>query len=220
MADIHNIDPKLREYILSVSLRESDAMKSIREKTASHPCAKMQIPPEEAQLLALLVRISGAKRILEIGTFTGYSTLAMAEALPDDGKIVAVDKNEEWTSRAKRSWNDAGVQNKIDLRIGNGPDVLESLYAEKGEGYFDFVFIDADKKNYPVYLELSLKCARQGALIAIDNTLWRTALSHDDMHYFNCDTLRAFNESLHKDERISFLSMLPVADGLTLAVKR
>jgi predicted O-methyltransferase YrrM len=220
MADIHNIDPKLREYILSVSLRESDAMKSIREKTASHPCAKMQIPPEEAQLLALLVRISGAKRILEIGTFTGYSTLAMAEALSDDGKIVAVDKNEEWTSRAKRSWNDAGVQDKIDLRIGNGPDVLESLYAEKGEGYFDFVFIDADKKNYPVYLELALKCARKGALIAIDNTLWRTALSHDDMHYFNCDTLRAFNESLHKDERISSLSMLPVADGLTLAVKR
>jgi len=220
MADIHNIDPKLRDYILSVSLRESDAMKSIREKTASHPCAKMQIPPEEAQLLALLVRISGAKRILEIGTFTGYSTLAMAEALPVDGMITAVDKNEEWTSRAKRSWCDAGVQDRIDLRIGNAPDLLELLHIEKGEGYFDFVFIDADKKNYPVYWELSLKLSRQGALIAIDNTLWRTALSHDDLHYFNCDTLRAFNESLHKDERISSLSMLPVADVLTLALKR
>jgi predicted O-methyltransferase YrrM len=220
MADIHNIDPKLRDYILSVSLRESGALKSIREKTASHPCAKMQIPPEEAQLLALLVRISRAKRILEIGTFTGYSALAMAEALPDDGMIVAVDKNEEWTSRAKRSWHDAGVQDKIDLRIGDGPELLESLCTEKGEGYFDLVFIDADKKNYPVYWELSMKLARQGALIAIDNTLWRTALSHDDIHYFNCDTLRAFNELLHKDERVSSLSILPVADGLTLAVKR
>jgi predicted O-methyltransferase YrrM len=220
MADIHNIDPKLREYILSVSLRESDALKNVREKTASHPCAKMQVPPEEAQLLALLVRITGAKRILEIGTFTGYSALAMAEALPDDGIIVAIDKNEEWTSRAKRSWTDAGVLSKIDLRIGNGSDLLESLLSEKGEEFFDLVFIDADKKSYPVYWELSLKCARHGALIAIDNTLWRTALSHDDLHYFNCDILREFNESLHKDERISSLSMLPVADGLTLAVKR
>lgn len=220
MAENHTIDPKLREYICSISVRESEGLKKIREATASHPCHKMQIPPEEGQLLALLVRITGAKRILEIGSFTGYSALAMAEALAPDGMITAVDKNPEWTGRALRFWEEAGVGQKIDLRLGDGPEVLKNLIAEKGEGYYDFVFIDADKKSYPAYLDLSIALSRSGALIAIDNTLWRTTVLHDDMHYFNCDTMRAFNESLFADERIETLSILPVADGLTLAVKK
>jgi len=220
MADNHTIDPKLREYIVSISVKESEHLKRIREGTESHPCAKMQIPPEEGQLLALLVRLSGARRILEIGTFTGYSALAMAEALPDDGMITAVDKKPEWTSRAVRFWNEAGLGQKIDLRLGDGKEVLSALLTEKGAGFYDFIFIDADKKSYPEYLELSLALARPGALIAIDNTLWRTTLSHDDMHFFNCDVMREFNEHLFADARIERMSVLPVADGLTIAVKK
>ena len=220
MGDNNTIDPKLRDYILSVSVRESDNLKKVREATASHPCHKMQIPPEEGQFLALLVRISGAKRILEIGSFTGYSALAMAEVLPDDGTITAVDKNPEWTGRARRHWDAAGVGQKIDLRLGDGPEVLKELLDEKGGGYYDFAFIDADKKNYPAYLEASVSLVRSGGIIAIDNTLWRTAIVHEDMHYFNCDTMREFNESLHKDDRISTLSILPIADGLTIAVRK
>jgi predicted O-methyltransferase YrrM len=220
MAENHTIDPKLREYICSISVKESDGLRKIREATASHPCHKMQIPPEEGQLLALLVRISGAKRILEIGSFTGYSALAMAEALPADGTVTAVDKNPEWTGRARRFWDEAGVGQKIDLRLGDGPEVLKDVLTEKGPGYFDFAFIDADKKNYPSYLELSISLVRSGGFIAVDNTLWRTAIIHDDMHYFNCDTMRTFNESLFADDRLEKISVLPVADGLTLAVRK
>jgi O-methyltransferase len=134
--------------------------------------------------------------------------------------ITAVDKNPEWTSRAVRFWTEAGLSQKIDLRLGDGIEVLTALLTEKGEGFYDFVFIDADKKNYPAYLELSLVLARSGALIAIDNTLWRTTLSHDDMHYFNCDVMREFNENLFADARIERMSVLPIADGLTIAVKK
>jgi predicted O-methyltransferase YrrM len=220
MGDNNTIDPKLRDYILAISVKESESLRAVREATASHPCHKMQIPPEEGQLLALLVRISGAKKILEIGSFTGYSALAMAEVLPADGGITAVDKNPEWTGRARKFWDAAGVGQKIDLRLGEGPEVLKALIEEKGRGFYDFVFIDADKKSYPVYLELSLELIRSGGIIAIDNTLWRTAILHEDMHYFNCDTMREFNESLYRDERIITLSVIPVADGLTIAVKK
>lgn len=219
MAKISAIDPALREYIVSVSVKEHEALRSVREKTASHPCAKQQIPPEEGQLLAMLVRISGAKRILELGSFTGYSALAMALALPSDGQLTALDKNPEWTARAQRFWAEAGVADKIELILGDAAVTLDTLIADKGKGSYDLAFIDADKKSYPVYFEKCMELVRNGGLIAIDNTLWRTTLGNDDMHYFNCDTLREFNEKLFADERID-LSILPVADGLTLAYKK
>jgi O-methyltransferase len=219
MAQFHAIDPALREYILSVSLRESPSLAMIREKTARHPCAKMQIPPEEGQLLALFVKLTGARHVLEIGTFTGYSTLAIAEALPDDGRIITIDKNREWTSRAERFWKEAGQSHKIELRIGDGRGVLDALRMEKGDNVFDFVFIDADKKNYAGYFERALLLSRPNALIAIDNTLWRAGLSAESSGDENTDALRAFNASLQNDERID-ISILPVADGLTLARKR
>lgn len=216
MAKVSAIDPALRDYITSVSVKEPDALRAVRESTASHPCAKQQIPPEEGQLLAMLVKISGARRILEIGSFTGYSALAMAMALPHDGKIIAVDKNPEWTTRAQQNWADAGYADKIELRVGDGTMLLNELLAEKGDGFFDFAFIDADKKNYSSYYSLCIRLVRRGGIIAVDNTLWRTTLGHDDIHFFNCDAMREFNETLFRDERIE-LSILPVADGLTIA---
>lgn len=216
MAKISAIDPALRDYIVSVSVKEHDALRSVREKTASHPCAKQQIPPEEGQLLAMLVRISGAKKILELGSFTGYSALAMALALPSDGRITALDKNAEWTSRAQLSWTEAGVADRIELILGDAAVTLDTLIAEKGKGSYDFAFIDADKKSYPVYFDKCMELVRKGGIIAIDNTLWRTTLGNEEMHFFNCDTLREFNEKLFADERID-LSILPIADGLTVA---
>ncbi|MGL4369779.1 MAG: class I SAM-dependent methyltransferase [Spirochaetota bacterium] len=216
MAKVSAIDPALRDYIVSVSVKECDSLKSVREKTASHPCAKQQIPPEEGQLLAMLVRISGARRILEIGSFTGYSALAMALALPSGGKITAVDKNPEWTSRALKSWEEAGVGEKISLLVGDGIDVLDRLIAEEGAGAYDFAFIDADKKSYAAYFDRSMTLVKKGGIIAIDNTLWRTTLGHEEMHFFNCDAMREFNEKIFADSRVD-LSILPVADGLTIA---
>ena len=217
MAQFSAIDPALRDYIVSVSVKENEHLRSVREKTASHPCAKQQIPPEEGQLLAILVRATGAKRILEIGSFTGYSALAMAQALPDDGHLTALDKNQEWTARAHASWDDAGVGQRISLIVGDAADSLDRLIAEKGEGHYDFAFIDADKKSYAVYFDKCLRLVRKGGIIAIDNTLWRTTLAHGDMHFFNCDAMREFNEKIFADSRVT-LSVLPVADGLTLAL--
>ena len=217
MAQFSAIDPALRDYIVSVSVKENEHLRSVREKTASHPCAKQQIPPEEGQLLAILVRATGARRVLEIGSFTGYSALAMAQALPDDGHLTALDKNPEWTARAHASWDDAGVGQRISLIVGDAADSLDRLIAEKGEGHYDFAFIDADKKSYAVYFDKCLRLVRKGGLIAIDNTLWRTTLAHGDMHFFNCDAMREFNEKIFADSLVT-LSVLPVADGLTLAL--
>lgn len=217
MAQFSAIDPALRDYIVSVSVKENEHLRSVREKTASHPCAKQQIPPEEGQLLNILVRAAGAKRVLEIGSFTGYSALAMAQALPEDGHLTALDKNPEWTSRALKAWEDAGLSHKISLIVGDAAESLDRLIGEKGEGHYDFAFIDADKKSYAVYFDKCIKLVRRGGLIAIDNTLWRTTLAHGDMHYFNCDAMREFNEKIFADSRVT-LSVLPVADGLTLAL--
>jgi predicted O-methyltransferase YrrM len=216
MEKFHLIDADLRKYISSISIRESDNLAMVRTKTASHPCAKMQIPPEEGQLLALLVKMISARNILEIGTFTGYSTLAMAEALPDDGKIIAIDKNREWTSRAERFWKEAGVSHKIDLRIGEAARMLELITIDAETQPFDLIFIDADKKNYPAYFEHAIRLSHPGTIIAIDNTLWRANLDAGKEPDENGGVLRRFNISLHEDERID-LSIIPVADGLTLA---
>jgi caffeoyl-CoA O-methyltransferase len=169
--------------------------------------------------MALLAKLMGAKRCLEIGVFTGYSSLSVALALPSDGKIIACDVSEEWTAIARRYWEKAGVAHKIDLRLGQALATLDALRSRDGEGSFDFAFIDADKGNYLAYYERCLTLLRRGGLIAVDNTLWSGDVANPDNQKSDTVSLRRFNEALHRDERID-LAMLPVGDGLTLALKR
>jgi caffeoyl-CoA O-methyltransferase len=179
----------------------------------------MQISPEQGQFMALLAELIGARRVLEVGTFTGYSALAVALALPADGRIVACDVNEDTTAVARRYWAEAGVADKIELRLGPAVDTLEALLAEGGGETFDFAFIDADKVNYDAYYEGALALLRQGGLMVIDNVLWSGAVADPERQDADTSALRALNAKLHDDQRIS-LSLLPVSDGITLARKR
>ncbi len=181
--------------------------------------AIMQISPEQGALMAMIVTLTGARRVLELGVFTGYSSLAMALAMPDDGRITACDRDEEWTGIARRYWQDAGVAHKIDLRLGPALDTLEALLAEGRAETYDFAFIDADKGNYDAYYEQSLKLVRPGGLIALDNTLQDGRVADASAQEGNVPVIRALNEKLHADSRID-LSMVPIGDGLTLARKR
>ena len=210
--DIHN-------YILSVTLREPELLQRLREETASHPMSRMQIAPEQGQFMALLVQMLGAKKTLEIGVFTGYSSLSVALALPPDGKIVACDVSEDWTNVARRYWKEAGVEHKIDLHLAPAVETLSQLLADGEAGTFDFAFLDADKDNYDTYYELLLPLLRPGGTIAIDNVLWSGRVIDSEVNDADTVALKELNQKLHHDERIS-LSMLPIADGLTLAVKR
>ena len=209
----------LYEYILSVSLREADVLRRLREETARMPMAIMQIAPEQGQFMALIVELIGAKRTLEVGVFTGYSSLAVALALPADGHITACDVSEEWTAIARRYWSEAGVAHKIDLRLAPGIDTLDALLADGQAGSYDFAFIDALKSEYADYYERVLQLLRQGGLIAVDNVLWNGAVADPADDREDTVAIRAFNEKLHGDDRVS-LSLLPLADGLTLARKR
>lgn len=212
------LDDQLYNYFLSVSLREVDILRQLREETARLPNAIMQIAPEQGQFMALLIKLLGAKKTLEVGVFTGYSSLCVALALPTDGKIVACDVSEEYTTMARRYWQAAGVADKIDLHIAPALDTLDQLLAEGQAETFDFAFIDADKGNYDGYYERSLQLVRTGGLIAIDNVLWSGRVADSQTKENSTKKLRALNEKLHKDQRIT-LSMLPIADGLTLAFK-
>jgi predicted O-methyltransferase YrrM len=209
----------LHHYLLSVSLREPLILARLREETAQHPLANMQIAPEQGQFMALLVRLMGVKKCLELGVFTGYSALSVALALPPDGKLIACDVNEEWTSMARRYWQEAGVAHKIALRIAPALETLDKLLANGEAGSFDFAFIDADKENYTSYYERSLALVRHGGLIVIDNVLWSGRVADPNEQDMDTVAIRRFNTKLHFDERID-LSMLPLADGLTLAYKR
>ncbi len=209
----------LHHYLLSVSLREPPILARLREETAQHPLANMQIAPEQGQFMALLVRLMEAKKCLELGVFTGYSALSVALALPPDGKLIACDVNEEWTSMARRYWQEAGVAHKIALRIAPALETLDKLLANGEAGSFDFIFIDADKENCVNYYERSLELVRHGGLIVIDNVLWSGRVADPNEHDMDTVAIRRFNTKLHFDERIA-LSMLPLADGLTLAYKR
>lgn len=209
----------LHHYLLSISLREPPILTRLREETAQHPLANMQIAPEQGQFMALLVRLMGVKKYLELGVFTGYSALSVALALPPDGKLIACDVNEEWTSMARRYWQEAGVAHKIALRIAPALETLDKLLANGEAGSFDFVFIDADKENYTNYYERSLELVRHGGLIVIDNVLWSGRVADPNEQDMDTVAIRRFNTKLHFDERIA-LSMLPLADGLTLAYKR
>lgn len=208
----------LHQYILSVSLREAPLLRRLREETAADPMARMQIAPEQGQLMALLVRLCGARRALEIGVFTGYSALCVASALPADGRLVACDISEPWTAMARRYWREAGVQDRIDLRLAPALETLDRLLQDGEAGRFDFAFIDADKENYPAYYERALQLLRPGGLLAIDNTLWSGSVIDPQDQETDTRAIRAFNRSLHTDSRVQ-ISLVPIADGLTLALK-
>ncbi len=213
------LNNQLYDYLLSVSLREPDILQQLREETAHLPNAIMQIAPEQGQFMALLVQLLSATKTLEVGVFTGYSSLCVALALPANGKIVTCDVSEEYTAMARRYWEAAGVADKIDLRLAPALETLDELLAAGFAGTFDFAFIDADKRNYEGYYERSLQLIRPGGLIAIDNVLWSGRVAEPQAQDNQTQVIRALNEKLHHDKRIT-LSMVPIADGLTLALKR
>jgi predicted O-methyltransferase YrrM len=213
------IDGALWDYIRRVTLREPDVLRRLREETAGNPQVNMQISPEQGQFMALLMHLIGARRTIEVGVFTGYSSLAVALALPDDGRMIACDVSEEWTAVARRYWREAGVEHKIDLRLRPALETLDGLIASGEAGRFDFAFIDADKENYAHYFERALVLLRPGGLIAVDNVLWSGKVLDPEENDADTRAIRAFNENLHTDERV-WLSMLPVRDGLTLASKK
>ena len=214
-----SLTDSLYEYLLAVSLREPDLLRQLRQETATDPLARMQISPEQGQFMGLLARLMGARRCLEIGVFTGYSSLALALALPDDARIVACDVSEEWTSVARRYWAAAGVAHKIDLRLAPALETMAGLLAAGEAGRFDFAFLDADKENYLRYYELALELLRPGGLLVADNTLWSGRVADPANTEATTEALRRFNEQLHRDERVD-LSLVPIGDGLTLARKR
>ena len=210
---------RLYDYLLKVSLREPPLLAALRAETAKMPMAEMQISPEQGQFMALLVELIGARKAIEVGTFTGYSALCVAGALPPDGKLICCDISEEFAAMARRYWAKSGIGDRIELRVAPALDTLKSLLADGGAGSFDFAFIDADKTQYSAYYEAVLKLLRPGGLVAIDNVLWSGAVADGRKRDADTLALRALNEKLKTDKRIT-LSMLPIGDGLTLARKR
>lgn len=209
----------LHQYLIENSLREPEILRRLREETSSHPRGGMQICPEQGQFMMLLVELVDAKQTIEIGTFTGYSTLAVALALPGDGRIIACDVSREYTDIARRYWQEAGVADRIDLRLGPAVDTLASLLSEGRAGHFDLAFIDADKENYGAYYERCLDLLRPGGLILIDNVLWRGRVTDPSDRTVDTEAIRDLNRKLLRDDRIT-MAMLPIGDGLTLARKR
>jgi len=212
------LSAQLYDYLLSTSLREPEILTKLRQETAQLSIGRMQIAPEQGQFMALLVQLMAAKKTLEIGVFTGYSTLVVALALPQDGKVVACDISEEYTAIARRYWQEAGVDRKIDLHIAPALSTLDRLIATGECNSFDFAFIDADKSNYDGYYERALQLVRPGGLIAIDNVLWFGKVADPQVQDNRTKKIRALNRKLHGDERIN-LSLVPIGDGLTLAFK-
>ncbi len=213
------LNQKLYEYLLSVSLRESQVLKNLRAATIDLSGANMQIAPEQGQFMALLVKIMGANRLIEIGTYTGYSTLVCALAL-SDGKIIAIDSDPDSTAIAQDFWKQAKVDHLIDLRIGDAQDILHSLlHKDLLKEAIDFVFIDADKVNYPIYYELSLELIRKNGIILFDNVLWGGAVADQENQNPNTTAIRKFNLHLLDDPRVD-ISLVPIGDGLTIARKK
>lgn len=211
--------PDLHAYLVEHGVREPDILRRLREETADLPQHDMQIAPEQGALMALLVGLIGARRCIELGTFTGYSSLAVALALPADGEIVCCDVSEEWTSVARRYWSEAGVADRVDLRLGPALETLDDLIAGGASGTFDFAFIDASKQEYPDYHERILRLLRQGGLAVYDNVFWDGDVLDESKTDPDTVGVRRLNDRLLADERVS-ISMIPVADGLTLVQKR
>ena len=212
------LDEKLREYLLNSSVKESEILRELREETAQMEYSAMQISPEQGSFMAFLVGLINGKRTLDIGVFTGYSSLVVALALPEDGYVTACDINTEWTDIARKYWKLAQVEDKIDLRIAPALETLDELLTDGYGGTYDFSFIDADKINYQQYYERSLELLRSGGLIAIDNVLWSGRVIDDHSGDPNTEAIREFNKKLYQDERVS-ISMVQIGDGLTLACK-
>jgi predicted O-methyltransferase YrrM len=218
MSRLMTITPELNAYVAKVGAREAPAQVKSRKETAELPMAMMQIGPDQGAFMAVLVKAMGARKCLEIGVFTGYSALAVALALPADGRLIALDISKEFTDRARPIWKEAGVEKKIDLRIGPALAELDRMLAAR-EGPFDFCFIDADKPNYDAYYERVLKLLRPGGLIAIDNVLWSGAVADPAVHDERTDALRALNAKIHADSRVD-MALATIGDGVMLAVKR
>ena len=213
------ITPALYDYLFDVSLREPDVLRRLREETSRMPEAEMLIPPEQGQFLNLLVQAIGARKTLEVGVFTGYSALWTALGLPADGLLVGCDINESWAGIAERYWREAGVSDRVDMRLGPAIETLDCMLRDSQGGTFDFIFIDADKASYVEYYERALRLIRPGGLIAIDNVLRSGEVLDPKIDEPGTVAVRKLNEMLHHDERI-VLSMLPIADGINLAIRR
>ena len=212
------MDAALHRYLLEVSVAEEPAARALRERTAALPEAVMQISPEQGQFLRLLLRLMNAERVIEVGTFTGYSALCMARAVGARGRVVCLDRSEEWTAVARDHWARAGVDGRIELRLGDARESLEQLRAEGGTARFDFAFLDADKRNYAAYYERLLELVRPGGVIAVDNTLWSGRVADPAERDPETAAIRAFNAALAADDRV-LVSLVPIGDGLTLARK-
>jgi predicted O-methyltransferase YrrM len=210
---------RLYDYLLETTLREHPALAGLRAATAALPEAGMQSAPEQGQLMGLLVELTGARRVLEIGCFTGYSTLAMALALPPDGRLLTLDVNSDWVELGRRAWREAGVQDKIEVRFGLALESLDRMIEAGAAASFDLIFIDADKKSYDAYYERSLILVRAGGLIMIDNVLWGGAVAEPANADRQTQALRVLNAKLGADPRIS-LALVPIGDGLALARRR
>jgi predicted O-methyltransferase YrrM len=208
----------LAEYIRSITLREPAPLKKLRDESASHPRASMQTAPEQGQFLHLLARLAGARKTLEVGVFMGYSSTWVALALPPGGKIIACDVSEEYTTRARQTWAEAGVADRIELRIAPALETLDALLAAGQRGTFDMAFIDADKSNYTHYYDRALELLRPGGVVAIDNVLWDGKVIDPAAADADTAAIRAFNQKLHADTRV-VLTLIPLGDGLTLACK-
>jgi predicted O-methyltransferase YrrM len=213
------VDDAVEDYVSEVFTRETPVQRRLREETAVLPHARMQIGPDQAALLALLVRLTGARRVLEVGTFTGYSALALASALPEDGRLITCDVSAEWTAVARRHWQEAGVAGRVELRLGPAVGTLAELLRAGGAGSFDLAFIDADKPSYDAYYEACLRLLRPGGLVLVDNALWSGAVADPSANDPETEALRALNEKVRDDPRVE-ACLLTVGDGVLLARKR
>jgi predicted O-methyltransferase YrrM len=213
------LDDRTYDYLIAHSLREAPVLLKLRAETASHPKVNMQIAPEQGQFMQMLVRLTGARRAIEVGVFTGYSSLAVMLAMPKDGRLLALDVSPVYTSVARRHWQEAGVADRVELVIAPAKDTLDARLAAGEAGQYDFAFIDADKTGYLDYYERLLKLLRPGGLIVVDNTLWHGAVADPADREADTVALREFNDVLHRDERVD-VALLPVGDGLTLARRR
>ena len=214
-----SLDDALYSYLLDVSLRETPLQLRLREETAALSVAQWQIAPEQGQFMAMLVQLTGARRLLEVGTFTGYSALSMAQAMPEEGQLLCCDIDEQYTSIARRYWEEAGVAARIQLRLAPALETLGALVREGRADSFDLIFIDADKTNYPAYLENALVLARPGGVILFDNTLWSGRVLEARPESADTRAIQSLNRRLKLDQRVD-ISLLPLGDGLTLCRKR
>jgi predicted O-methyltransferase YrrM len=217
--DTINLTDELTAYIRRVGIHEDADLAALREETAHHPSAIMQIAPEQGAFMALLVRMLGARKSLEVGVFTGYSAMVVAKAMGPEGRVLALDVSEEFTAVARRHWAKAGVADRIELRLRPAIESLKELVAAGETETFDFAFIDADKPNYDAYYEYALKLVRRGGLIAIDNVLWEGKVIDSSDKTAHTVAIRTLNEKVHGDKRVDGV-LVPIGDGLTLALKR